>query len=177
MKRRAGVRQLALHGLTNYCRLFPAGALLVPGATWPVVFPDVARPELPPVSEKSPGLPVVVPEEFIPGEAALVPPPAEAPPAPPPPAPPAPPPAPWANAQLEDIASVSANTIVVIFMIPSPCLWLQDKDHGHLTFQMKPIILNPATMPARLRIPNWTAQRGEAPRVTEETYCWEDHTD
>lgn len=64
--------------LTNYLVLaFPTGALLVPGATWPVAFPDEARLETPPVSVKSPGaLFVAVPVEFMP---VLVPAPTEVP--------------------------------------------------------------------------------------------------
>ena len=92
--------------------MFPAGALLVPGATWPVGL-FAPRLELPPVSEKSPGLPV--------DDGALVPAPTEVlpavvDPAAPAPVPPALPPS-AAKTQLEDIASAVAITIVAIFMI------------------------------------------------------------
>ena len=131
---------------TQLVREFPAGALLVPGATWPVGLPDVPRLDMPPVSEKSPGaLPVVAPEGLIPGDAALGAAPTEVPPAvvpasAPVPAPPLAPPAPAANAQLEDIASAVAIAIVVIFITSvSLCLSKIIKDHGHLMFRIEPI--------------------------------------
>jgi hypothetical protein len=91
-------------------------------------------------------LPVAVPVV----EAAPAPAPAEAPPAAPA-APPAPPP-PAANAQLEDMASTVAMTIVVIFMTFVSLFISKDKDCRHTTLQIGSTKLSSATtqMPARL---------------------------
>jgi hypothetical protein len=91
-------------------------------------------------------LPVAVPVV----EAAPAPAPAEAPPAAPA-APPAPPP-PAANAQLEDMASTVAMTIVVIFMTFVSLFMSNDKDCRHTTLQIGSTKLSSATtqMPARL---------------------------
>jgi hypothetical protein len=108
---RAGFTPLALEiEQTHFVWAFPAGALLVPGETWPTgLFPDVPRFEWPPVSEKSPGvLPVVVPGEAEPGLSEA--------PAAVPGAPPAPPPLSAANAHPAVKAIAVAKMIVVILM-------------------------------------------------------------
>ena len=130
---------------------------------WPgVVVGPVAVPVAVPVVV--PGVVLDAPPGAVtPGEAAPAPAPAEAPPAAPaapPPAPPPPAPLPAANAQLVDMASAVAITIVVIFMTSVSLFMSKDKDCRRTTFQIGSMKLSSAAKQTAARLADAPAGLG-----------------